>query len=253
MSCREVGETIMKGFFKGAFIAGNVLIISLILAFLVASFLGCASNAPLRPEGSSQIEPAGTPEPNYYLQPGDEMDIKFFYNPDLNETVTVRPDGRISLQLVEEIEAAGLTPAELDKIITERYSKELDNPEVAVIVRSFTGQKVYVGGEVNSPRTLPLTGNLTVMQAIVDAGGLTRMAKNKDIIVIRRGSDYKPLPRKINLEALLEGNEKDIRLQPYDIVYVPKSKIDNINEWINKYIRLMIPIPFSAGYWMGGY
>jgi polysaccharide export outer membrane protein len=226
--------------------------IFVIFALLAANILGCVSNASVvRPDESSRVRITGSPERNYYLQPGDQIDIKFFYDAELNETVTVRPDGKISLQLVEEIEAAGLTPAELDKIITDRYGEELKSPEVVIIVRSFGGQKVYVGGEVKSPKTLLLTGGLTVMQSIIDAGGLTSSAKKTGIIVIHRGSDYEPVPYKINLERLLAGQEEDIGLQPFDIVYVPKSKIDNVNEWVRKYIRNMIPVPISAGYYWG--
>ncbi len=242
----------LQEFFKEVFITNKGHVVFVIFTLLTASVLGCASNVPvIRPDESSHIGVISGPERNYYLQPGDQIDVKFFYDPELNETVTIRPDGKISLQLVEEIEAAGLTPAELDKIITERYGEELERPEVAVIVRTFGGQKVYVGGEVKSPRTLTLTGDLTVMQSIIDAGGLTKSAKKTEIIVVRRGSDYKPVPYKINLEKLLAGQEKDIRLQPFDIVYVPKSTISNVNEWIDKYIRLMIPIPISVGYWWG--
>lgn len=242
----------LQEFFKEVLITNKGHVVFVIFALLTTSVLGCASNVPvIRPDESSHIGVISGPERNYYLQPGDQIDVKFFYDPELNETVTIRPDGKISLQLVEEIEATGLTPAELDKIITERYGEELERPEVAVIVRTFGGQKVYVGGEVKSPRTLTLTGDLTVMQSIIDAGGLTKSAKKTDIVVIRRGSDYKPVPYKINLEKLLAGQEKDIRLQPFDIVYVPKSTISNVNEWIDKYIRLMIPIPISVGYWWG--
>jgi protein involved in polysaccharide export with SLBB domain len=85
----------------------------------------------------------------YIIQPGDQLDIKFFYNPELNENVTVRPDGLISLQLVDEVHASGLTPAQLDDLLTQKYSRELKKPMVTVIMRSFTMQRVYVGGEVN--------------------------------------------------------------------------------------------------------
>lgn len=84
----------------------------------------------------------------YRLSAGDKLDIKFFYNPELNETVVVRPDGRISLQLVDEVAVAGITPAQIDVLLTSKYSRELKRPDVTVIVKSFGVQQVYVGGEV---------------------------------------------------------------------------------------------------------
>jgi len=92
----------------------------------------------------------------YIIQAGDQLDIKFFYNPELNDSVTVRPDGKISLQLVDEVQAAGQTPAQLDDFLTEKYAKELRKPVITVIVKSFASQRVYVGGEVNRQVLWPL-------------------------------------------------------------------------------------------------
>ena len=88
--------------------------------------------------------PPATTEQEFKIQVGDELDIKFFYNAGLNEQVIVRPDGRISLQLVQEIVAAGLTPAELTNVLVEKYSGELQRPVITVIVRAFGAQIIYV-------------------------------------------------------------------------------------------------------------
>ena len=80
---------------------------------------------------------------------GDQLEVKFFYNPELNEQVIVRPDGRISLQLANEIMVAGLTPLELTDLLKKKYSTEISKPEITIIVRTFTSQRVFVDGEVN--------------------------------------------------------------------------------------------------------
>ena len=116
-------------------------------------FSGCTTNpAAQKVVPASQLQAAQTPAAPYIILPGDQLDIKFFYNPELNESVTVRPDGKISLQLVDEVQAAGLQPAELDARLTEAYSLELKKPLVTVIVRSFKGQRIYVGGDQPAAR-----------------------------------------------------------------------------------------------------
>ena len=88
---------------------------------------------------------------HYYLQPGDIIDVKFFKNPELNENVIVRPDGRVALQLIDEIDVAGLSPPQLETLLNEKYTPYLKIPMASVFIKSFGGQKVYVGGQVNSP------------------------------------------------------------------------------------------------------
>jgi polysaccharide biosynthesis/export protein len=164
---------------------------------------------------------------NYRIQVGDTLDIKFFYNPELNEKdLPVRPDGRISLQLVDEIPVLGLTPDGLRDLLKKKYeATELKDVEVTVIVRSFSHQKVFVDGEVSLPTLVPVKGQLTIMQAIAYANGLRDTARRREVIVIRRGRDHTPIITTVNLEKVLDGTDlsQDIFLLPSDIVYVPKS------------------------------
>jgi len=171
----------------------------------------------------------------------------------LNETVTVRPDGRISLQLVPEITAAGLTPAQLTDSLVQSYAKELANPGITVLVRSFSSQRVYVDGEVNKPGMVALAGPLTVMQSIAEAGGLKDTAKPSQILVIRKTQDNKPLAITVDIDDARNAAQgsQDILLAPYDIVYVPKSAVANVNQFIDQYIRRNIPIPFGITYGIG--
>ena len=209
----------------------------IIAALLIAGLISCATqNAAVK-----QVEPMAWPEAQksivYTIAPGDQLDIKFFYNPELNETITVRPDGMISLQLIDEIRAAGLKPSDLDQKLTDLYSIELRKPVLTVIVRSFTRQRIYVGGEVNTPGLIVLPAGMTTLQAIFQSGGFKETADPEETLVIRKGENDKPVPIRINLAAVMDADGgADFQLQPDDIVYVPKSAIANTNKFIDEYI-----------------
>ena len=177
--------------------------------------------------------------PPYTIQPGDVLDIKFFYNPELNETVTVRPDGFISLQLVNEVQAAGRQPRQLTENLTTLYSKELRKPAVAVIVKTFAGQRVYVGGEVGQQGLLTMPAGLTALQAVMQAGGFKNTAQPGETLVIRKGPDNSPIPVRVDLTTMLSGSTagQDFRLQPDDVVYVPKSAIAQANLFVKQYVE----------------
>lgn len=213
---------------------GALLVLSIIAPALV---FGCATQNANVPEAKALATPQ-KPSP-YLIQPGDELDIKFFYNPELNETVVVRPDGKISLQLIDEIQAASLQPSELDRALTNLYSRELKKPVITVIVRSFTGQRVYVGGEVNTPGLITLPPGITPLQAVFQSGGFKETAQPAETLIIRKGPDNRPVPLRIDLAAVMNANGKgaDFKLQPDDIVYVPKSAIAKLNTFVSQYIE----------------
>lgn len=181
----------------------------------------------------------------YVIQTGDLLDIKFFYNPELSEKLTVRPDGRIALQLIDEVMAGGLTPQQLKATLIKQYAKELRDPDITIILRKFGG-KVFVGGEVGKPGQYALEGSLTVLQSIAQAGGLKETAW-KEAIVIRRLKDQPPLIFELDLTVVIQGEDftQDLFLRPFDIVYVPRSPIANVNLWVKQYIRSNIPFDFG--------
>jgi polysaccharide export outer membrane protein len=190
---------------------------------LCVLFTSCSK--ALRFPGALNVQPDSVASVgDYHVQLGDTLDIKFFYNPELNESVIVRPDGRISLQLVHEVQASGLTPEQLRKNLQNLYETQISQPEIAVIVRSFTAQKVYVDGEVAKPGLIPLTGPMTVLQSIASAGGLKETARASKIILIRRGPENRPASMVVNVEQAIDGSDpsQDLILQPADIVYVPR-------------------------------
>ena len=200
---------------------------------------GCASQQQNVASEAAALTATPQKPQEYFIQPGDQLDIKFFYNPELNETITVRPDGKISLQLVDEIQAAGLAPAALDKVLTEKYAYELKKPAITVIVRSFAGQRIFVGGEVNRQGLITISGNMTPLQAVFNAGGFKETASPGSALIIRKGSDNRPVPIEMNLDDAMQGKTggTDFLLQPNDIVYVPKSAIAKANKFVQQYIQ----------------
>ena len=213
----------------------------------VLLLVGCSSSMTGR--AGALPPPASTPVREYRIQPGDQLDVKLFYNPELNEQLTVRPDGRITLQLVNDVVAAGLTPAELTAVLTKAYAGELRNPKVAIIVRTSIADRVFVDGEVNRAGLVPLVGPTTVLQSIAQAGGIKDTANTDEVLLLRKAEDNKLTAYRINLKDAMQGegaNPADVYLKPNDIVYVPKSSVANLNTWIDLYIRKNIPVPLGV-------
>jgi len=180
---------------------------------------------------------------DYYLRTGDNITIKFFNHTELNETVTIRPDGKITLQLINEITAEGLTPSELNNRLIERYAKHLNNSEIKVIVNNFNGQLIYVAGEVYRPGEQNLTGKLNAIQAIFSSGGFTDDARRAEVVIISRGPDNKPVARKVNLKKALKGKllENEYLLRPFDVVYIPRTRLAKIDDFTTHIYRIISP------------
>jgi polysaccharide export outer membrane protein len=214
---------------------------------VLLSAASCRASPHLGPIPGVVGAPPAASEP-YRIQPGDELEIRFFLTPEQNVTLPVRPDGFISLPLVHELEVAGRTVEEVRRELTERCSQELADPEIAVIVRSFTGYRVHVGGEVDSPGVLELNGPCTVLQAVFQAGGFLPSASPADVLVVRREQDGSYQLASSDLAGVLSG--KDARgnflLRPYDVVYVPTSPISDVNTWVDQYLRKNLP--FNIGF-----
>lgn len=173
------------------------------------------------------------------------MDVKFFYSPDLDETVAVRPDGRISLRLVDDVAAAGLTPLELDHDLTARYAKKLpEKPDLSVILRGFENQRIYVTGDIRTPGEYPLKSGLDVMQAITTAGGFLETARPDFVLLIRKTVGGPAKVYRVNMSDPMLDPEKDggslALLAPTDVIYVPRSGVAQANLFVDQYIRKLL-------------
>ncbi|HEY3350234.1 MAG TPA: polysaccharide biosynthesis/export family protein [Thermoanaerobaculia bacterium] len=222
----------------------------LISVCLLAALCACGPTlTPTRLPPALDLPPSGAAPPEYVLRPGDVLEVKFFYVPELDQAVTVRQDGRISLQLVDEVVAAGRTVAQLRAELGSLYGKTLKDPQLAVILKEADRPRIYVGGEVNRPGLIRPTGSLTALQAIFEAGGTRPTGELASVVVLRNQGTSEPQFIVLNLKEPLSTGAlgRDISLQPLDIVFVPKSRIANVNQFVDQYIRQLIPAQLTFG------
>jgi polysaccharide biosynthesis/export protein len=234
------GRTITPVLRGGMVIAGAV-------ALAACSTVPKLPPAPLEPAPVSYVANL----PPYHIQVGDVLEVRLLLNPELNEEVTVRPDGHISTTVVPDAVAYGRTVTELSSALRQGYEKDLRNPRVSVVVKSFAPTRVYVGGEVNTPGEFITVGpSLSLSQAIARAGGTKLSSDDGSIFIIRRGADDKPVLLSTSYKALKHGRdpEADVRLAPYDVVYVPKSGIAEVYAWYNQYIQQFANPSFGFSY-----
>ena len=216
------------------FLSATIMVIGTIIALSA-----CRSTSPLPEHTISAFEPAHAMR----LHAGDAIELKFPYASQFDEAQTIMPNGKIILPLVGEVVAAGKTPAELQSELIELHSEHLQHPQLAVIVRSFFGNKAYIGGEVNLPGYIELPGRITLLQGIVQAGGFNmNMAQVKNVVVIRHLENQR-YSYTVDLRDAIEGKPHEFfYLQPQDVVYVPRTTIANANQWMEQYIYRMLPI-----------
>jgi len=170
-------------------------------------------------------KPAPTPattDPAYVIGPEDVLDINVWKEPDVSRIVPVRPDGKISLPLINDVQAAGSTPQQLAVTVTDKLRKFLNEPQVTVIVTAINSQRVFVVGEVLRAGAFPLIPGMTVLQALSSAGGFTTFADVKKIHVMRMVNG-KHIELPFNYRDVLKGDNPDqnIKLEPGDTVVVP--------------------------------
>ena len=214
----------------------NILYLILACSLLVS----CKSVPQLL---TMEMLPSSTLEPSeILLKPGDEIEVKYRYWPELDETQTIRTDGNISLQLVDDVKAAGLTPAQLDDRLTKLYEGKIKDPVITVIVSTSIDRRVYVSGEVLSPGVIPYNDRLTVLEAIMTAGGFdVQSAELSNVLVIRHKDDKRYIAS-LDIENIFKKNESESHyLAKNDIVFVPRTRVVELNQWLDQHITQLIP------------
>ncbi|MCB0258645.1 MAG: polysaccharide biosynthesis/export family protein [Calditrichaeota bacterium] len=180
--------------------------------------------------------------PEYRLGFGDVLDIRFFNSAQFDQTVTVRPDGRISILRLGDVYVNGMTPSQLDSIITEKYAEIIIDPDITVIVREFGAYQVYVLGEVNRSGGIALRREMTLLQAIAAAGGPNNYAKLSSVMLLRRDGKGEVEAVRIDLTKSLSGEApSDLPVQAQDIIYLPKTFVASASVFMRQVYDGVLP------------
>ena len=188
-----------------------------LLAGLAVIPVACASRV---------VPPPPEPDPmnldDYVIGPADKLKIDVWKNPELGATVPVRPDGKISTPLLDDVQAAGLTPLELKEVVTQSLREYVDDPDVTVVVAEVGSPTVFMLGGVGRQGPIPLTRNLRVLDAIAYAGGFAQFADRSDVSVLRRTPNG-IVEHRFDYDAYLDGDapESNFLLRPGDTIVVP--------------------------------
>ncbi len=220
-------------------------------AVMLAGCTNVASGLPQAPRNVAPVAAVAPQLPPYLIQVGDILEVKMLLNPEFDQELVVRPDGMLSTVIAQNVPAYGRTPQELQDDLTEIYSSQLSSPQLSVIVKTFTPQRVYVLGEVNSPGEFVSVGpNLTVLQALARAGGLKITADSSKVVIVRRGAAEEPTVYAANVDEATSGKDgaADVRLAAYDVVFVPRSGVAEVHKAFNQYIQQFVPASFGLSY-----
>jgi polysaccharide export outer membrane protein len=204
-----------------------IISLGLVLLFFFASGIALAQK-PTRPVLTA------TREDRYALTPGDVLDIQFRYTPEFNQTVTVQPDGYISLEIGGDLKVGGRTLQEVRGLVLSSARQRLESPEVIVVLKEFQKPYVVVAGEVNQPGKIELREKLTAIQAVLLAGGMKETAKSSQILVFKRLNADTAEVKVLNFKTLKQTSdlENDLALQAGDMIMVPRNRISKIERYV---------------------
>jgi polysaccharide export outer membrane protein len=187
---------------------------------------------------------ATSEENRYKLRSGDTIDITFVYVPDFNQTVTIQPDGYVTLRAVGDMRAGGLTLPEIKKLVETKYGVIMKDPDVSIEIKDFEKPFFLAQGEVQKPGKYELRSDTKLSEAVAIAGGLSTSAKHSQVLLFRRNEGGQVDVKEIDLKKVLHGKDlsTDVNIQAGDMVFVPKSRVSKLKEFATlTYFRFPIP------------
>jgi len=202
--------------------AGLIIATSLISTLGASETRSASQNSDSSRSSQASSSNTAATDPDYKIGPQDMLRIDVWKEPDISRIVPVRPDGKITLPLVNDVQASGLTTNQLAAKIAEGLKKYITSPQVTVGVTEINSRKIFVSGEVSHPGAFPLLPNMTVLQALSTAGGFTQFAREKKIYILRM-EDGRQVKHPFNYKDAVSGKnvEQNIILEGGDIIVVP--------------------------------
>jgi polysaccharide export outer membrane protein len=221
------------------------------MCFAILLILSGCADPVVNPAPLDEIKPAASnlePAP-YKIGMGDEIEIKFFFAPELNDKMQVRPDGKISIMFAQDVQAAGQTPEQLADAIKKALASHVKQLDLVVIVRNFGSQRVFIGGEVFKPGPVQLAAPESMLQVLTEAGWITPHAGPEKIILVRRNPGGKESLYPVEVDKLISGEDlsQNIIVKPGDFILVPPSDSVAADRWVDRNIRQILPFNTTAG------
>ena len=207
---------------RGKCVWGSAVAAAAVLALAPAS-LGAQQEQPSGAGGRGAATATARPAPPYVIGPDDVLSIVFWKDKDLSAEVTVRPDGKVSLPLLNDIQAQGRTPDELRDALKQAAQAYVEDPNPTVMVKEIKSRRVFITGQVEKPGPYPLTGETTVLQLIAMAGGIREFADGSNITIIRKADNGRTEILPFNYRDVLKRKNltQNVQLKPGDTVVVP--------------------------------
>ena len=186
-------------------------------------------------------------EERYRLQPGDVLEVQFRYSPEFNQTLTVQPDGYITLEIAGDLKVAGFTIEQTREAILRQARTRLQDPVATVLLKEFQRPYFVVSGEVSQPGKIEMRERVTAIQAIMLAGGMKETAKSSQVVVFRKINSDTAEVKLLNLKSIKKTSdlENDLTLQAGDMVYVPRDKISKVE----RFMKIASIAAFMAPRW----
>jgi polysaccharide export outer membrane protein len=184
-------------------------------------------------------------EPDYRLYPGDQLDVTVLSAPELNRSVTVQPDGRITLPLIPPVMVADRSAPQVQAELAQAYASQLIRPDVSISVKQATSLKVFVGGEVDKPGVYDMPGDINALQAVLMAGGFKTSANTHNVAILRRGPGGQAMMRTADLGRSARNPYVDaVPLRRFDVVFVPRGGLSELGVFVNQ-VKDVLPFQFS--------
>lgn len=223
---------------------------SLLGLTLALCLVGCEGKVVTAPGDSLALteESAQVMQEDYKIGAGDEIELKFYFTPEMNDKFTVRPDGYITVMFAGDIKAAGRTTRQLSKQLRKKLTKHIKQLEFAINVRSFNSQRAYVGGEVAKPGAIALAGHPTLLQVLDEAGWVTPAGRMNEIVLIRRNPNGDEEVYPLNISKIMSGEDvsQNVVVKAGDTILVPPLEAVDVDRWVDRNIRLVTPLPVGA-------